>query len=163
MAYQVDDHLPTDQRPPPPVLGDVAEHAVLDLVPLTRPWREVTHGDAQPDLVCQPLQLHLPQAAPAPVRPTAVPRNPQTFRPGVDLAAHVPPPSAYRLYCKLGRVMIDPHADPAAVGRLVIDAIGNDLAHHLVGKVMDVDLFGLPGQVPLAAAITELAHEFFLL
>jgi hypothetical protein len=59
--------------------------------------------------------------------------------------------------------MIDPHADPAAVRRLVVDAIGNDLAQRLVGKVVALDLFGLSLGVPLAAAITELAYQFFLL
>ena len=33
-ADQIDHHLATDQGASPPVLGDVTEHAVLDLVPL---------------------------------------------------------------------------------------------------------------------------------
>src|SRR5580704_16645163 len=34
-----------DQRPPTPILRDMAEHAVLDLVPLTGPRGEMAYGD----------------------------------------------------------------------------------------------------------------------
>jgi hypothetical protein len=37
----LDDHFMTDKWTTAPVLGDVAEHAVLDLVPLTRPERSL--------------------------------------------------------------------------------------------------------------------------
>jgi hypothetical protein len=42
---QVDDHLVAGQRPAAPVLADVREQAVLDLVPLARAGREVTDLD----------------------------------------------------------------------------------------------------------------------
>src|ERR1035437_5713937 len=38
---QLDDDFMTDQGPPPPVLGDVAEHAMLDLVPLAGSRRKM--------------------------------------------------------------------------------------------------------------------------
>jgi len=136
---------------------------VLDLVPLARPWREVAHGDAQSALIGKPLQLDLPQAATTPVRATAIGRNQYPLRLGVDLAAHVSPPPSDRLHRTLGSVMIDSHADPAGVGRFIVDAVGDDLAQHLIREVMAVDLLGLPVRVPLLAAIAVRAYEFFLL
>src|SRR5947209_14933860 len=44
---EVHDDRTTHQGPPPPVLRDVAEPPVLDLVPLARPRREVTDCDPQ--------------------------------------------------------------------------------------------------------------------
>ena len=46
---------------------------MLDLVPLTRPWRKVAHHDGEARLIRKSLQFHLPQAqtiaiTPAPVR-----------------------------------------------------------------------------------------------
>ena len=59
--------------------------------------------------------------------------------------------------------MINAYADPARVGRLVVDTVGDDLAQRLTGKVVDVHLLGLPLGLPLTTAITELAHQFLLL
>src|SRR5450755_3253767 len=74
-ADQVDDHLTAHQWSASPVLRDVTEHPVLDLVPLACARRKVAHRDAQTDLVDQSLQLNLPQAAAAPVGATAVGRD----------------------------------------------------------------------------------------
>src|SRR5450759_2545072 len=52
---QVHHHLTAHQGATPPVLGDVAEHAMLDLIPLARPRREVAHRDPQAGLIGQPL------------------------------------------------------------------------------------------------------------
>src|SRR3990170_1908080 len=38
---QLDHDLMAHKRPSPPVLGDMTEHPVLDLVPFARPWGEV--------------------------------------------------------------------------------------------------------------------------
>ena len=42
---QIDHHLPTDQRPTSPVGGDMAEHAMFNLVPFAGAWGEVTDLD----------------------------------------------------------------------------------------------------------------------
>ena len=47
---QIDDDFVTHQRPTSPVLGDVREHAVLDLVPFAGARREVAHMDGQPQV-----------------------------------------------------------------------------------------------------------------
>src|SRR5436305_1697774 len=61
VADQGDDHLVADQGATPPVLGDMAEHAMLYLVPLRSSWREVTDPEPQPALVREALQGHLPE------------------------------------------------------------------------------------------------------
>ena len=53
---EVDDHLMTDQRMCAPVHRDEREHAVLDLVPLARPRREMAHLNVQADLFCEATQ-----------------------------------------------------------------------------------------------------------
>ena len=52
-------------------LGDVAEQAVLDLVPLAGAGRKVAHLRSQPEFVGQRLQLHFPQPQPGPLLPPA--------------------------------------------------------------------------------------------
>ena len=61
---QTHNRLPADQWLPTPVLRDVAKQPVLHLVPLARPRREVADVQREPQLVCQPLQRHLPQPRP---------------------------------------------------------------------------------------------------
>ena len=58
--------------------------------------------------------------------------------------------------------MIDPYADPARIGRLVVDPVRDDLAQRFTGEIVDVHRLGLSLGVPLAAAIAELPHQFLL-
>src|SRR6476660_7844467 len=55
-----------------PCLGDVAEHAMFDLVPLRCPWRVVAHLQYQSGLIGQFLQFELPQSHTRSVRTAAV-------------------------------------------------------------------------------------------
>ena len=64
---QVHYHLTTDQGPAPPVLRDMTEHPMFDLVPLARAGREVTHRHRQAEPIGQILQFVLPQSTPAAV------------------------------------------------------------------------------------------------
>jgi hypothetical protein len=48
---EVDNYLMTDERPAAPVLGDMTEHAMLNLVPLARARREMTDCDRQASVV----------------------------------------------------------------------------------------------------------------
>src|SRR4051794_22555541 len=61
---EVDDYFQTPQGTTTPVLSDPVEHLMLNLVPLARPRREVTHRDPQAGLVGQPLQAQLPEPGP---------------------------------------------------------------------------------------------------
>src|SRR5512142_904749 len=163
MPDQIHHHLPTHKGATPPVLGDVAEHPMLDRVPLARAGREVAHRDPQAGLIGELLQLHLPQPAAPPVGAAPIGRDQQPLRPWIDPAAHVPPPAPQRLHGELGGVVIDSHADPAGVGRLVVDAIGDRLPQVPLDEVVDLHLLGLPLGLPCPAAVAELAHQFLLL
>ena len=58
---EIEDNLVCFQRPPPPVVGDVAEHPMFDLVPLAGAGRIVAHLDCQSGIVSEILQRHLPR------------------------------------------------------------------------------------------------------
>src|SRR5437016_9728261 len=108
--------LAAEQGSAAPVVGDVAEHAVLDLVPLARAGREVTDLHGQTQLVGQVLQLQSPQAHAVAVASSAVGRDQQTPRTGIQRTTHLQPPAPNALYGELCRVVVDAHADPALVG-----------------------------------------------
>ena len=64
------------------------------------------------------------------------------------------PPTTQCLGGELGRVVIDPHADPTFVVRLVIDPIGGDLAQGLILEVLAADLLRRPLGLPLSAGLS---------
>src|SRR5712692_628047 len=59
---QLHDRLEGAERTASPVLGDVTEEAVLDLVPLAGAGREVRDVNTQTQVISQALQLRLPSA-----------------------------------------------------------------------------------------------------
>lgn len=71
-ADELHHDLPRQQWPAAPVVGDVAEHSVFDLVPLARARWEVAHLYRRSDLVGQVLQLHAPPPDPVAVAAAAV-------------------------------------------------------------------------------------------
>src|SRR5919201_6329934 len=62
-----------------------------------------------------------------------------------------------------GGVVVGPDADPAGVAPKVVDAVGDGLAEGGVGEVVHVDLFGLAGGLPPAAAACVAADQLLLL
>src|SRR5256885_16900947 len=67
---QVDNALVADQGSAAPVLSDMAEHAMLDLVPLAGSRWEMAHVDGNPQTARQLLQRPFPQTAAAAVAAT---------------------------------------------------------------------------------------------
>src|SRR4029434_11300959 len=59
-AEQVDDDFVADQRFAPPILRDVGEHPVLDLMPFAGARGQMTDRDTHPKLIVQTLELDLP-------------------------------------------------------------------------------------------------------
>ena len=59
-ANEADDNLTAQQGLSTPVRGDMAKHAMLDLVPFARARRQMADRHTQPRLIGEPLQLHLP-------------------------------------------------------------------------------------------------------
>src|SRR5580704_12161583 len=60
-SYQLDYRHAIDEWSPAPSLRDVAEQAVLDLIPLRCSWRIVMDVEHQARLVGELLQFDLPQ------------------------------------------------------------------------------------------------------
>ena len=71
-ADQVHYDLASQQRAASPVVGDVAEHSMLDLVPLAGAGREVTDLHGKPKFISKLLQLQSPQSNSIAVAATAV-------------------------------------------------------------------------------------------
>src|SRR4051812_12301345 len=67
-----------------PVLRNMAEKAVLDLVPLGSSGREVAHRDRQPGLVGQVLKLAFPQSHAGSIGAAAVGRDHQPGGRGIE-------------------------------------------------------------------------------
>ena len=82
VADQVDDRFEGPERAAPPVRGDVTEEPMLDLVPLARARREVTHRDAQLEVVGQPLQFGFPGARAIAVAAASIGGDQQVVAPG---------------------------------------------------------------------------------
>lgn len=74
VADQGDHRLEGAEGTPAPVLGDVAEASVLDLVPLVRAGRKVQDVDAQVEIIGEPLQAVL--SCPGPIAIAAVAHQP---------------------------------------------------------------------------------------
>ena len=64
---QINDDIVTHQRPTAPVLGNVAEHAMFDLVPFSSSRREMTDTNHYPEVHSPVEQGYFPQAAPTTV------------------------------------------------------------------------------------------------
>src|SRR5258708_17531421 len=90
---QVDDGLPTRQWVAAQVLGDEAEQAMLDLIPLAGARREMTHAQFQPHCVGQLLQGYLPKSGSTTVAATAVGGDEQFSGPRETRTAHAFPPT----------------------------------------------------------------------
>ena len=100
-----------------PGLSDVAEHAMLDLVPLRCSRWVVAYLQYQPGLVGQFLQFELPQPHSRSVRTTAVSGDQQSVRLLVARTANDLIPTPYRVYRESRGIMVDPDAHPAGVRR----------------------------------------------
>src|SRR6478672_5380681 len=59
---ELDDGFEVNEWAPTPILGDMAEEPVLDLVPLRCSWREVADANLEAGAVGQFLQFNLPEA-----------------------------------------------------------------------------------------------------
>src|SRR4029077_4251774 len=146
-----------------PVLCDVAEQPVLDLVPFRCAGRIVADLDRHGDLVCQLLQLDLPQPRARAVGPPAVCRDHQLTHAGVARAPNPIEPSADRLHRELGRVVRDADADPADVGGRVVDAMRHHLAQLLVLEVVHVHVQRVAFGPIICTAVLELPISSFFL
>src|SRR6266536_1400672 len=162
MANYIDDHLVTDQGPPPPVFSNMTKHPMLDLIPLPGPRRKVPDVDRDTDLIGELLEFHLPPPMATGIASPAIGRDEERVGLRIRPLAPMPPPASERFDRTLGGVMIDPHTDPAAIVRWIVHPIGTHLAQLLVRKIVGLDAFRLPFGLVVPALMGKLAHEFLL-
>src|SRR5450631_13377 len=160
---QVDDHLQALQRLAAPVQAHVAEHAMLDFVPLRRSRREMADADRQPDLVGELLQLDLPQTSTAGVAPAAVGSDRQRAGVRVALAPEVLPPRTDRADRERARVVADPDRHHAFVRVNVVDAVRDRVPEILVLEVVAANLDRPPARLPLPPDRLEITDQLALL
>src|SRR6476646_378594 len=160
---QLDDGETGGQRAAAPVLRDVTEQAMLDLVPLRGPRRIVMDVERKPRLVGELLQLGLPEPHAGPVRAAAVRRDRQLFHARITRVPHALEPGADRCHGELGRVGRDPDTDKAFVGGDIVDAVRHDLAERLVLEVVDPHAMRIALGAIVGTAVLEAADELLLL
>ena len=113
-ANQGNDGFPADERTTTPVLCDVGEEPVLDLIPLARSWWKVTDVYFQPAAIGESLELHTPQSGAGGVAAATIGGDEQLGGVGVRLRAHLAPPAFERRDRELRGVVVD--ADAKAPG-----------------------------------------------
>src|SRR5262249_9053526 len=136
---------------------------MLDLVPLARARREMTHLNFQPCLVAERLQFNFPKAIAATIAATAVGRDQQALGLRVPAAAQLLPPGPNGLDGDLGRVATYPDADPCFVMGQIIDPVGNCLPFAWIGKIVNIHFAWPALGLPLRAWILQISHGFLLL
>ena len=162
-ADQFDHGKAIGQRSAAPVLRDVAEHPVLDLVPLRCAGRIVVDVDHEPGLVGQLLQFELPEPHPRPIRAAAVRHDRQLPRIRIALSSHAFAPATDRLHSELGGVAGDPDADEAGIGGHIVYAIRHHLAELLVLEVVYVHAPRVAFRAIIGSAVLEVADQLLLL
>jgi len=100
---QVDHDLGCFERNASPVASDVTEQAVLDLVPLTRPWWIVAHLDRQTRGIGKSLELETPELGSRAVAPAAVCGDQESCGFRKALLTELAPPELNRGDCELAR------------------------------------------------------------
>ena len=151
------------QRLATPVGGDVAEHAVLNLVPLARARGQMADTDVQTARIGETLQFPLPQPRAGAVTAAAVGGDQQLLGLRMTRCPHLEPPGSDRRHREGRRVMVHADAHPADVGVQVIDPIRDGLAQCGVDEIVDADLGRLALGVPLPPSVFEVADQLLFL
>jgi hypothetical protein len=139
------------------VLGDVAEEAVFNLVPLGGARRKVRHTDGEPSSIGEPLQFDLPEPRAVAVAAATVSRDEQAGRfsvsPFLPMFRHQ---RAMGSTANSGRVVVHPDADPRGVEANVVDPVRDGLPKVLVEEVMDTHWNRVSFGLPLAPSVLEI-------
>src|SRR5262249_42570612 len=122
-ANELDDHLVADKWTAAPVLRDVREEFMFDLVPLAGPRRKVAYTSGEAGRVRNRLERHLPQTIPVAVAAARVGRHEDIPRDVVCGTPDRPPPLADGRHGKLRSVMINADAYPPFLTSNIVDAV----------------------------------------
>src|SRR5665213_2937511 len=154
--------LVIDERPATPVLGDVTEEPVLDLVPLAGAWRKMGNADVQACSVREGLKLGLPETRSVAVAASRVSGDQQLRGIGVGLLPHVAPPVGDRPHSKRWGVVVDPDVHPGLVPSQIVHAVRDHLA-AIIDEVVHAYRHGTAARLPLGTDILEFSDELLLL
>jgi hypothetical protein len=160
---QVDNDLVADEGMTAPVLGDVAEYAIFNLVPLADAGREMTHANRHLQLIFKILHGDLPQLAPTTIAAAAISHDQQFGGVTIVGTSHFLPPPADGGCGELGDVVFDTHADPILVVGEVVHAVGNRLAQFLVEEVTHANFFGHSVRPPFSPSVLKISYQVLLL
>lgn len=117
----------TDQGSATPILRDMGKHPMFNLIPLTGPRRQMAHRNGQAQRIGQALQLRLPQPCAPAVTAARIGDDQQRLYMRIGVHAHLSPSLADRRDRKFSGIMVGTDADPAQIGRHIIDTIGDRL------------------------------------
>jgi ribosomal protein S18 acetylase RimI-like enzyme len=160
---QLDHAHAIDEGAPAPGLRDVAEQAMLDLIPLRGARRIMMDMEPEAGLVGELLQLDLQQPDTRSIRAAAIGRDRQFAGFRVALAPHRVEPAAGGGDGELSRVARDPDAHPPGIGANVVDAIRHDLAEFLVLEVVLLHALRIAFRAIVGASVLMVADQLFLL
>ncbi len=157
---KIEESIVTVQGMTGPVCADQVEHAMLNQVPFRGTGGIMSNRDNQAEFICQTLQAHFPEFAPAAIGATAVGLDQQVSFVGIKDASQFHPPVPDGRDSKLGGIMRGAYPDIALIMSDVIDAIGNGFALSRVQKVVHIDLASLLS--PFLAGLLKIADQFTL-
>lgn len=150
------------QRSSSPVLGDLAEQAVLDGIPLRCARRVVGDGDGDAVAVREPLlETVLPSSTVRAVAAAAIRQDGELLGSFVPATALGKPPRFDGIDGEFRRVSGGTDKDGPPVGLDVVDPVGDRLADGVGREIVVEDLDGL--LVPGRTRVLERPDQFLLL
>lgn len=162
MTNAIAAHLVTNQRPPPPMRGNMTKHPMFDLIPLPGPRRTGPDGARATDLSGELGAFSLPQPIATGLAPPASGRDEDRGGLRIRHLAPMPPPAPEGCDRPMGGVVIAPHTAPTAMVRWIVHPIGTNLAQGLVRKSVGPYTFRRPWRLGVPAPIGQRAHEVLL-
>ena len=136
---------------------------MLDLVPVTGPWGQVTDAQLQSRFVRQPLQFHLPQADPRSIAAARVGGDEKFGGLREGWLSHAVPPAANGFDGERGGVVIDAHAHPPAIVGHLVHPIRRGAAQFRDHEIMHAHRLRMALGSPFRPLILEVSDQFLLL
>ena len=138
------------------------EQAMLDLVPLARAGRKMTHVNRHAGIVRKFLKTGFPKSIATSVTSAAVCRDEQLIRFRVKFTAQFVVPSANRFDGKFGGVVIYADIYITDIFIQIINPIRRSLAEFLVDEVVDLHQFKIAFRTSDLAVLTVISDQFLL-
>src|SRR5215467_1953471 len=137
ISNQLDNYFTTDQWLSTPVGRNLAEQAMLNLIPFAGPGRKMADPDHKAQFIGQMLQRDFPEPTSAAITTATISGDQQFTRVPIQGLAQLVPPSSNRFDRKLGGIVINSYAYPSKVGRQIVNAVGDRFPQFFIGKVVN--------------------------